>query len=238
MKLRIMVGAVALAFALPASATEIQAEYGQCRFDAAHNGTFYQEGRYTQNYLTPDCASLGIAGRFVNRNYGYRAFGIVTGYMQNRDNVATYRDDEIDTAHGSCGPMPDGHNCMTTHNGSGNMVGIGASLVRYIDLPGNWQVTGELGFLIHRVKYYNGPKFLGGPNDGAPAGDFKHDERTNDFLGTLPSTFVGVTLRWRQVYVFARHYSHSGGRGLSLTKDNMTNIGVGYAIPIKVLGGE
>lgn len=233
MSLARSLGFVLLGFAagvlVTGQTTEAQLELGQCRFAAERDGVFYQADRYTRNYLTPRCASLGLAGRWGESKWGWRLAVLVTGQIQARDNVTTLHDSEMGRHDLACDPTPStpNHGCLQRHTGSGSVRGISASLTRELFVHGPWSLSGEAGLFFHESRWASRPSHVD------CNGCWQHPDydagQGSDMLKAMPATLVGLTVRYGSVYFAARRYESPGGRPLSLTDGTFTQLSAGVA---------
>jgi hypothetical protein len=205
------------------SSPEIQLELGQCRFGKAPDGTFYQSDYQTTNYLTPRCMSLGLADKFEKGGrIGWRVAYIVTGSIEARDNLFIRNDDGLRSI--PCDPPNFVAGCHATMNGSGNMRGL--SFSGTADLPlGPVTVTGEMGLLFFKSQF----KATALPVDYV--GQVMEVNEESKWWDT-PTPMLGVSLRYGDVYIAARHYWPAEHRPLSLTDHSFTQLSVGLVFKL------
>lgn len=200
--------------------TELFTEAGQCRFGLEKDGNFYQQQRHTDNYMTPRCLSLGVADKFNDGPWGWRASVQVAGKIEARDNVAAIGI-ELVPPHFAC-DQATSFGCTSNFNGSGRTWGFTAGITNEQRL-GFIRVIGESGlfFFTHRFRARQTNI------DYAPVGGANGEYDETSKLWDMPSPFLGLTLRYGDVYLAARHYWPTGHRALSLTNHEMNQIVVG-----------
>lgn len=230
----------AIVIASFAQKTELQLEYGQCRFDIERYGTFQQPDRYTANYLTPRCASLGLAGRFGSflgdrdsGRWGWRVALVVSGTIQARGNVATLYDDEAGRHDLACGGGHadrnlDGRGCLARETGSGDVAGFSVSLTRAFS-AGPIEIVPEAGLFFFRSRFHNHPTLVD-CGDCNPQSDYDAGRRL-DIISAPPDALLGAAVRRGSVYLAVRRYLPLGHRALSLTDNAFTQIAAGLALP-------
>lgn len=214
-----LLGAAVMVIAQGIASPEVQLEHGQCRFGKERNGTFYENGQYTRNYLTPSCASIALADKWASGSrWGWRVAYIWTGAIQARDNVA-----HIDEGNDSlpCNPPVDFGGCKATFNGSGRMRGVSFSGTGDLRL-GPVTATAEMGFLFFKSQF----KAVVTPID-YPGRVMEGNEESKWWDSPIP--LAGLTLRYGNVYIAARHYWPAEHRALSLTDHSFTQISAGLA---------
>jgi hypothetical protein len=228
---------VTLLLSINCFAAEGFIEAGLCDFGQERNGVFWQEGRYMKNKLTTQCLALGFSGK-VKKAWGWRAGLMMTSSWQHRSNVATYYDDEIGIEPGSkaCdtvsvpGPgVEQGRGCYTIHSGSGNLRGFFSSITYEINLGSGFKLIPEMGLLFYRMKQDNSVTWLD-PNAKPSYAPGNYNAGENRDLLKVPSPFIGVTLRYRDAYAYARHYESQGHHPLALTDGMFRQYGVGIVI--------
>jgi hypothetical protein len=204
------------------SGPELQLELGQCRFGKAPDGTFYQSDYHTSNYLTPRCASFGLADKFERGGrLGWRVAYLVAGSIEARDNTFIRNDDGLRNI--PCDPGVTVAGCHATMNGSGNMRGVSFSLTGDLKL-GPVTAIGEGGLLFFKSQF----KATATPLYPAPEMEVNEESTWWD----MPAPLLGLTLRYGDVYVAARHYWPAGHRPLSLTDHSFTQLSVGLAFKL------
>jgi hypothetical protein len=225
LSLRALALLVLLAWLPGASAGEFSAEWGQCRFALEANGTFYQNDRYTRNYMTPRCATLGIADRFGDGPWGWRVAVLWTSYIQARDNITTVFDDDAFQHNLTCNNVPiGGRGCLANINGDGHTYGISVGGT-YQHRLGILTLTGEAGLFFFRHSFH--AQFRHTDCDRChPLGSY--DESSGPF--TNPSPLLGLTFRVGAVYFAARHYWPAEHRALSLTNHSFTQLSSGFVV--------
>jgi len=209
-----------------AHATEFQIEAGQCRFGLQTDGTFYQSDRYTDNYMTPGCASLGFADKFKDRSLGWRVALLWTGHIQTRDNITTFFDADAFQPNLVCqnnfGPNR-ARGCLVDVNAHGHTWGFVFSGT-YEYRVGWLGMIGEAGLFFFRHSFQSHATHKD-CTTCRPINDY--DESSGPF--TNPSPLLGLTVKVGSIYVAARHYWPAEHRALSLTDHSFTQFTGGVA---------
>lgn len=222
----LFLGGVLAVLAQGVAAPEVSLEMGQCRYGTVAEGTFYQSDLHTDNYMRPACGGVALSDKLTGSDrFGWRVGFIASGSINARDNQST--NDERAHAHVACNHM-DGDGCMVRFNGEGKTFGFAFGLTADVPLTSNFILVGEGGlfFFQHHFKAQ------------AINQECRHCTRQIAFnetskLWDMPSPYAGVTLRWRDFYVAARHYWPSGNRALSLwNAGEMNQIVAGVVFPI------
>lgn len=202
-------------------APEFQLEFGQCRFALERDGVFWQSEHYHRNYMSPRCASFGVADRFGGSRLGWRVAFLAAGNLEARDNVAMFGD-ELNHADGvqPCDTKTL-LGCRAAFSGTGHTYGLSVSGTHTASL-GRFDLIGEAGLFFFRSVFYMTVRPI----------DYKGDQQ----YGTLdtgwqhpPAPFGGVTLRHRDVYAALRYYWPPGHSGIDLTNHGFTQLALGYA---------
>ncbi|HUQ25248.1 MAG TPA: hypothetical protein VM140_06225 [Burkholderiales bacterium] len=209
----------------PAHAGEFQAEIGQCRFGLERDGTFYQSNLPTHNYMTPGCASVGIADRFNDGPFGWRIAFLWTGSIEARDNITTALD--VDAfqpnlvCHNAGGPPGRGRGCLVNHNGNGHTWGFSFSgtVEQKIAFA---SVLAEAGLFFFRHSWHSHPSHIDCTTCRAAV---DYDESSGPLADPIP--LLGLTLKVGYLYVAARHYWPGEHRALSLTNHSFTQLSTG-----------
>lgn len=219
----LVLGAAIAIFAQGLAAPELQAELGQCRYGVVPEGTFYQSDLHTDSYLRPACGGIALASKWNgSERFGWRVGALATGGISARDNVST--NDERAHAHIACvPPNPDG--CMVRFNGEGRTFGFTLGLTAEQPLAAHLSAIAEGGFFFFQHHF----KAEAHPMGCGCTGQIAYNETSKLF--DSPSPFAGITLRYRDFYVAARHFWPTGHRSLSLTDFSMTQYVVGVAFP-------
>lgn len=210
-----------------AHATEFQMEAGQCRFGLQTDGTFYQSDRYTRNYMTPGCASLGFADKFANRSFGWRVAFLWTGHIEARDNIATFFDADAFQPNLVCqnnfGPNR-ARGCLVDVNANGQTWGFSFSGT-YEYRIGLLSLTGETGLFFFRHSFHS--HFT--HKDCTSCRNISDYDESSGPL-TYPSPLLGLTVKVGYIYFAARHYWPAEHRALSLTDHSFTQLSSGVAL--------
>lgn len=215
-----------LAIVAQGLSTELQAEVGQCRFSTGLADTFYNSDLHTDSYLRPACASVGLAGKWRDsERFGWRVALLGTGSIQARDNVAT--NDERAHAHVACKP-PSEDGCMVRFNGSGETFGVSLSITAEQPIARHLSAIGEFGLFFFQHHFKAEARFMDCHSCGR---QISYNETSR--LWDEPSPMVGLTLRYRSVYIAARHYWPAEHRPLSLTNYAFNQFSIGVAKEFK-----
>lgn len=213
-----------LAIGFSGRATEFFAEYGQCRYGAVPEGTFYQSDMHTDSFLRPTCAAIGVADKWKgSERFGWRVALLGTGSIRARDN-ASVNDERAHRHDRTCTP-PDEDGCTVAFNGSGQTLGISLGLTAEQPLAAHLSLIGEGGFFFFQHHFKTEARFV---NCASCTRQISYNETSR--LWDMPSPYSGVTLRYRKVYVAARHYWPSGNRALSLTDFSMNQLVAGFVL--------
>lgn len=224
--LNILLGAVIgfTAHGFASRATEFFVESGRCNLGLERDGTFWQADQTTNNYMRPGCTSLGLADKWKgSERLGWRVSLLATGPIQARDNVAT--NDENRHIKTPCDMTVSEANCPVVFNGEGRTYGITAGLTAEQPLAAHLSVIGEGGLFFFQHHYKAEARFV-----DCCHRNISYNETSK--LWDIPSPFIGVTLRYRAVYVAARHYWPSEHRALSQTNFGMKQLVLGVIKPI------
>jgi hypothetical protein len=211
---------------LPARASELQTEFGQCRFGKERDGTFYQSNLYTRNYMTPRCASLAVADRFRDGPWGWRIAFLWTGQLAARDNVATFFDEDAFRSNLVCNNTPGpgfARGCMVNIVGHGHTWGFSFAGT-YEQRLGPLRLGAEAGLFFFRHSWHMTATHL----DCSTCRHINdYDESSGPF--TDPSPLAGLTARVGPVYFAARYYWPAEHRALSLTDHSFLQLSSGLA---------
>lgn len=208
----------------PALAQQYQAEAGQCRFGLAQDGTFHQTDHHTDNYMTPRCGALGVTDKFEDGPWGWRIAFVWTGFIQARDNVTTFFDDDAFNQNLTCNNAPgpnQGRGCLVTINGYGHTWGFSFSGT-YEQKLGWLRITPEAGLFFFRHDWHYQVTHIDCTTCPVPR---EVDESSGPFAE--PSPLLGLTLGVGPVYIAARHYWPAKHRALSLTDHSFTQLSGG-----------
>lgn len=201
-------------------ATDLEIEYGQCRFGKAQDGTFYDSKMNPNLYLTPRCAEIAVGSKFRGSTYGWRVGFIQSGSVESRDSLAPMHDGVYNP-----NPCSNEHwaNCHSLFGGSGRMRGISVALTKEADLGGKWWAQGEAGVLFfeHFFNGYAKPQDY----DGAPmvtgghvAGTAQRWEGANlnqsSKLPGMPIPRFGGRIGYGPLYFSMRYHLPPGTLGL------------------------
>ena len=223
--------------------TELQVEFGQCRFSKAQNGTYYDQGMNPHLYLTPRCAEIALGGSFAGSQWGWRAGFIASGSVESRDSRAWLNDGVIDPR--PC-PIVWG-NCQALFGGSGRMQGFSFTLTHDYQLGGKWWARGEGGMLFFR-HYFNGYAKPEGFNSAilvqqgnysgtGPKWEGSGLDQSSKWPG-MPIPRIGGQLGYGPVYFSLRYNFAPGTMGLpghdgsSVTNHAFTEVTVGIALSL------
>lgn len=193
-------------------------EGGQCRFRTAEDGTFYQADRHTDNYMRPACFSFGVADK-LKGNFGYRLAFVGTGSIQARDNMAV-NDETRYHYKGACALPSSEAGCPVRFNGAGDTYGISASFTYEQPLYGRLSAIAEAGLFYFQHHFKSEAQFVPCCNR-----QISYNETSN--IWDQPSPLAGLTLKYRAVYLAARHYWPSDHRPLSLTNHSFWQLSAG-----------
>lgn len=220
--INILVGAVlgfTAALGLSGRTAEVFSEVGQCRFALERDGTFYQSDRHTDNFMTPGCISLGLSGKWTDsEKWGWRTSFLSTGSIQARGNMAV--NDELRGNTAPCDLSINEANCPVRFNGSGQTYGFTFGATFEQPLGYHLSLIGESGLFFFQHHFKAEGKFV-----DCCTRNISYNETSK--LWDMPSPFLGMTLRYRDVYFAARHFWPSGHRALSLTNHEMNQFVVG-----------
>ena len=217
-----LVGLTALIFSGFSWSAEYLFEVGQCRFGLERDGTFYQSDRYTDNFMRPGCVSVGLQDKWQGyERLGWRVSFLGTGSIQARGNMAV--NDETRGATAPCDMSVSEANCQIRFDGAGQTYGItlGANYEHPIFSRTTLAVESGLFFFQHHFKAE--ARFV-----DCCHREISYNETSN--LWDVPSPFLGLTLRYRDVYFAARHFWPSEHRALSLTNHSFNQLVAGVII--------
>ena len=238
-----MIRALLLALISTSALADVTYEYGQCRFGQADSGTYYQSDKPHSNYLTPRCASVGIAFKMPERwsmpGVGWRAAALFSGSVEARDNLAPMNDGLYDPT-----PCSNAHwaNCNSYFGGSGRMQGIQVSVTKERAIRGRWWAQGEVGLLFFE-HFFNGyakpadfdgePMVRGGYVQGVSTR--WEDAGLNQYssIFNMPIPMIGASIGYGPAY-FAARYHHAPNAteltsraGLSITDHSVFQLTAG-----------
>lgn len=219
--INILVGAVIgfTVHGLASRATDLFVETGRCSFGLERDGTFWQADQYTNNYMHPGCASLGVADKWKGSDLlGWRVSFLATGPISARGNIAT--NDENRHYKGPCDLSTSEANCMVEFNGSGRTYGITVGFTAEQSIGSHLSVIGESGLFFFQHHYKAEARFV-----DCCTRNISYNETSH--IWDQPSPFLGFTLQYRSVYVAARHFWPSEHRALSQTNHAMNQIVLG-----------
>lgn len=223
--LNILLGAVIgfTAHGFASRATEFFVEQGQCRFGLERDGTFYQSDLYTRNHMNPGCASLGIQDKWKGFDkLGWAIRFTATGPIQARSNIAV--NDETRGSLAPCNPSVTAEEgCMIEFSGEGRTQGISLGLTFEQPLASRLYVIGEAGYFFFQHHFKSEAQFI------ACCGRSISYNETSKFWDQ-PIPMAGVTLRYRDVYLAARHYWPGEHRPLTLTNNSFWQLILGAVL--------
>lgn len=203
-------------------AVDLSLEHGQCRFGAERDGTFWQSDYGRSNYMTPRCTSIALADKWEKGGrMGWRVAYLTTGDIEARDNAAVLNDLGIRNA--PCSPSTgawDG--CVANFNGSGHMRGVSFSGTGDLKL-GPITAIGEFGLLFFKSQF---------KATATPINYVGRVEEVNEesHWYDMPIPMMGLTLRYKNVFISARHYWPAEHRAISLTNHAFTQLSLGVTL--------
>jgi len=198
---------------------ELQLEGGQCRLRVVHSDTFQNTDMHTDNYMRPDCGTVALANLWpTSHHFGWRVGFKVIGEIQARDNEAV-NDEQAHHHAGTCTP-PRTFGCTIRFNGVGRTFGISTGLTGELPLTSRFKLVGEGGLFFFQHHFKADGTFPTCPN-------CEHNRRIayneTSKISSEPSPYLGLSLRWRDLYFAARHYWPTGHRTLSLWETGQMN---------------
>lgn len=210
--IRFLTGAlfgVIVAVGLSGRTTEVFSEYGQCRFGLAEDGTFYQSDRHTDNYMRPACAAVGVSDKWQgSERFGWRVSFLATGSINARGNMAV--NDETRGVTTPCNLSVSEANCQIRFDGAGQTFGFAFAFTAEQPLAAHLSASAESGLFFFQHHFKSEARF-----EQCCGRTISYNETSK--LWDVPSPFVGLSLRYRDLYVAARRYWPSEHRALSLT---------------------
>lgn len=205
-------------------AVEMFSEAGQCRFGLERDGTFYQSDRHTDNFMRPGCASFGFQGKWKDsERWGWRVSLLGTNSIQARGNMAV--NDETRGSTAPCDLSVSEANCAIRFDGSGKTQGFTLGTTYEQPLFSRTSLIAESGLFFFQHHFKAEARFV-----DCCTRNISYNETSK--LWDMPSAFLGVSLRYRDVYAGFRHYWPTGHRALSLTNHEMNQFVVGVVKPL------
>lgn len=214
-------------------AVEMFTEGGQCRF-SDKDGAFFSHDLPAHNYMHPACLSLGLADKWTDGRWGWRAAYLTTGSIQARDNLA--RNDGMEFITHPCDPVHTGEDgCFARFNGSGYTNGVSLGLTYEQQATARIALTGEFGLFFFQHHFKAEAQFI--DKEWGPQGGRKISYNETSPMWALPDPLAGLSLSYKlteryKVYAAGRHYWALGHRALSLTNHAFNQFTVGLGVKL------
>ena len=222
----------------------LELEYGQCRFGLAKDGTYHDRRFGSHNYLTPRCASIGLAGKFQRfATWGWRVAFIQSGSVEARDNMAQMNDGNPSPhpCNETFGTFVHWENCHGLFGGSGRMRGIKLAVTKEWNLGARWWTQAEAGveFFEHFFNGYVKPYDFDGafaPAVGATGGSATKWEggglNQESALADKPLPLLGARIGYGPLYFVIRYQFPVNRPGQSITDHSHLDLMGGLRIPL------